>query len=76
MIPLEKFIHQPCLAYGMVNSGLFCLIWLTGSMTYLFKEVQVKKIMLSNYLWIGPKTIDTVIMRVLYLKLHMSETFE
>ena len=60
MIPLETFIHQPCLAYWMINSALFCSIWLTDSMTYLFKEVQAKKIMLSNYLWIGPKTIDTI----------------
>ena len=34
-------------------------------MTSLFMEVQAKKIMLSNYLWIGPKTIDTVIKQVL-----------
>ena len=48
MIPLEKLIHQPCLVYRMINSTLFCSIWLTGSMTYLFKEVQAKKITLSK----------------------------
>ena len=35
MIPLLKFIHQPCSAYRMTNSVLFCSIWLTGSIRFI-----------------------------------------
>ena len=79
MIPLEKFIHQPCLAYRMINSALFCSIWLTGSMPYLFKEVQAKKITLSNYLWIMDQRPLILSLSKSFLTLHnynMPETFE
>ena len=70
MIPLEKFIHQPCLAYRMINSALFCSIWLTGSMTYLFKEVQAKKITLSNYLWMTDQRPLILSLSKSFLTLH------
>ena len=79
MIPLEKLIHQPCLTYRMINSALFCSIWLTGSMTYLFKDVQTKKITLSNYLWIMDQRLLILSLSKPFLTLHnhnMPETFE